>query len=93
MNGNGIQSFINSNFYLDPSKVIINGEIILSSIRSYEFENDINNVTIIFDKLLESCEKMFDGLSYIILIDLSNLDTSNVTNMNSMFNQCINLKK
>ena len=89
--GKGEQIFINNSFYLNPSIVIINGEIKNSCKKSCVFENDINNVTIKFNESLNSCENMFDGLSNIIEINLSNLDTSKVTNMDSMFNQCINL--
>ena len=93
LTGKGNQNFINSNFYLAPFEVIINGDIISSNIKSYEFKNDSNNVRIKFDGFLESCENMFEGLSSIIQIDSSNLDFSKVTSMSSMFNHCINLEK
>ena len=35
---------------------------------------------------------MFEELNNTIEIDLSNLDTSKVTNMESMFNQCVILE-
>ena len=40
---------------------------------------DKNNITLIFDTQIESCYEMFDGLTNIIEIDLSNFDASKVT--------------
>ena len=52
-----------------------------------------NNVTLIFNDEITSCENMFKGLSNIIEIDLSFFDFSKVKNMYSMFYGCTNLKK
>jgi len=86
------QNYINSDFYLDPSEVIVNGVTKPSCKKSCSVEEDLNYVTIKFNRLLTSCKSMFEGISNIIEIDLSNLDTSKVTNMEKMFSQCIDLK-
>ena len=39
------------------------------------------------------CKKMFEGFSNCVKIDLSNFNTSNVTNMSYMFSECSSLKK
>ena len=91
--GTGNQNIINSGFYLEPSEILVEGEAKPSCKKSCTFQKDINQVTIKFDRLIESCESMFDGLTNIKEIDLSNLDTSKVINMSSMFNDCTNLEK
>ena len=72
--------------------MIINGDLKPSCNKSCFLDNILNNVTIKFDKQLESLENMFKGLNKIIEIDLSNLDTSKITNMASMFEECSNLE-
>ena len=91
--GKGNQYFLNETFYLNPSLVIINGIQNDSCKKNCTFDKDLNNVTIKFSELINSCENMFYGLNNLIEIDLSNLDTSKVTNMASMFEQCSNLEK
>ena len=51
-----------------------------------------NNVTLIWNDTLESCENLFKDLDNIIEIDLSKFDTSKVASMQSMFQGCENLK-
>ena len=87
------QYFINEFFYLNPSEVIVNGILKDSCKKSCTFENDLNYVTIKFDRRINSSKNMFYGLKNIIEIDLSTLDISKVTNMISMFEGCSNLQK
>ena len=91
--GKGDFFFLNSEFYIEPDEVIIDGLPNISCKKNCNFDEDINNITIIFNIKLESCENMFSGLSNIIEIDLSEFDTSNVLHMGYMFNGCINLEK
>ena len=91
--GQGNLNVLNDSFYLNPSEVIINGDLKVSCNKNCYLDNILNNVTIKFDKQLKSLENMFSGLYKIIEIDLSNLDTSKVTTMVSMFEYCSNLKK
>ena len=56
-------------------------------------EDNINNITIIFDDDINSCENMFKDLLNIKEVDLSNFDASKVTSMLSMFNGCNYLEK
>ena len=91
-NGNEIY-FLNNNYYENIYEVIINDNKIKLTKTAYNFENGLNNVTIRFKSEINSYEKMFSESSNIIEIDLSNFDTSKVTNMDSMFYNLINLEK
>ena len=64
-----------------------------ASCHSNECNSHLCNLTITFDNFVESCINMFNGLDNIIEIDLSNFDTSKVTNMAEMFSGCSNLGK
>ena len=87
------QSFLNDSFYLEPFLVIINGKIKKSCKKFCEFEYEENDVTLYFNKSLQSCEYMFSLLKKIKEIDLSNFDFSGVTSMLDMFRDCNRLEK
>jgi len=91
--GKGEINILNNSFNYDPSNVIVNGQSKPEYQKNYSFENDLNNITIKFNNKITSCEYMFEGMTNIIEIDLSNFDASNIINMNRMFKDCINLKK
>ena len=91
--GEGNQYFLNETFYLEPSEVIVNDVQNDSCKINCFFKKDLNNVTIKFDRLINTTENMFKGLNNIIEIDLSNFHTSKVTSMVSMFESCLNLSK
>ena len=93
--GQGEINIINDTFIYSPSQVIVNGIANENCQKSCSLDNinyDYNNVTIIFNEQIKTCENMFNGLSDILKIDLSYFDTSQVTNMDSMFSGCTNLK-
>jgi surface protein len=94
INGNGLQNFLSSSFYTEPSDVIVNG-ISKKNIcsRTCELEDSINYITLKFEEEIVSFENMFNGLTNIKEVDLTNFDTSKVTNMKSMFESCSNLEK
>ena len=87
------QMILNVLFHAKPSKVFVNGIFINSCKKTCQLNGEINNITLIFDEEIDSCENMFNNLQNITFIDLSGFDTSKVTNMHSMFFNCINLKK
>ena len=91
--GEGSLNILNSGFNSEPSEVIVNGMSQPNCKKSCQFENSLNNVTIKFDTLIESCENMFYKINCIIEIDLSKFDASKVTSMYRMFGECTNLKK
>ena len=92
--GSGNISFLNNTFSYEPSEVLINGiSQGNSSKKFYYFENNLTNVTIIYDYQLEIANPMFKNLKNIKEIDLSKFDTSKVTSMVDMFSGCSNLEK
>ena len=94
INGNGNQNVLSSSFYIDPSDVIVNGVSKKGVCNKIcELEDDVNSITLVFEEDITTCENMFNGLSNIKEINLSNFDTSKVTSMESMFDSCINLEK
>ena len=60
--GTGQKNFINESINLGSYEVIINNEITENSIKSYNFVNGLNNVTIKFNNKIESCQSMFQGM-------------------------------
>ena len=91
--GKSYTNILNENFYLDPSNIKVNGESKDNCKKRCHFSEKLNNVTIIFDKPIQSCENMFYKMDKIIEINLSNFDASHVTNMNNMFSYCSKLEK
>ena len=91
--GQGNQLILNKEFYKEPSQVLVDGMLDNSCKWACDLKNEINNITLIFDKEINSCKNMFKGLTNLLSINLSNFDSSRVTNMNSMFFGCTNLKK
>ena len=83
----------NKDFYKEPYKVYVNNELKESCKNVCEMEFDINNVTLIFEDNIESCENMFYGLDNITEINLSKFNFSKVRKMTYMFRDCYNLEK
>ena len=91
--GDGNQSFLNTTFYIKPSLVYVNS-IYTNSCKTFcEMDYEKNNIKLIFNEVIESCENMFYGLYNMIEIDLSNFDFSKVSNLMNMFRNCYNLEK
>ena len=92
--GKGKQEIIRYGFNTYPSEVIVNGISKGNTCKqTCILDENINNVTIKFDKQIKSCRNMFYNLEKIIEIDLSNFDASEVNNMKGMFGECKNLEK
>ena len=87
INGIGKQKIISDYFSQAPSEIVPDGICIEK--RECTFNRDVNKITLKFDKPIESCLNMFNGLTGITEIDLSNFDTSHVKDMTLMFNDCI----
>ena len=93
INGSGIKNvFTNySNYFTKqnyPNEIYINGEIQYTINSSYYFNQTENFVELIWNRSIDNCSGMFYQCSDITEIDLSNFDTSNVTDMNNMFYNC-----
>jgi len=77
-----------------PNIIIINDKINYTNDKityKYNFENNINNITLIWNKPQTTANNLFRSCYNIFEIDLSNFDTSQVINMESMFSDCSSL--
>ena len=96
--GTGNIPIFSSNFFINkniPDEIYINNISQTQKNREYNFNdayNNINNVTLIWNKMLDTTYYMFDGCNKIIEIDFSEFDTSLVTKMSYMFRECSLLK-
>ena len=88
-NNSILGSGFNSNYY--PNIIYINGEEQSIISFSYNFNQTVNDVELIWNKSIDNCGRMFQGCINITSINLSNFDTSKVINMQYMFNSCLNL--
>ena len=59
---------------------------------AYDFNNTNNTIKMIWNKQIDTAEDLFYDCRNINEIDLSNFDTSKVTNMHGMFSSCNNLR-
>jgi len=71
------------------NKILVNGIIqnYTDNNAKYLTEQE-NNVTIVWNNQLTSCNEMFKDLKNIIKVDLSKFDSSNIENMRHMFYGC-----
>ena len=80
----------NQNNY--PNEIYINGKKQKSITRSYNFTQEDNFVELKWNKSITSCRNMFKGCRDITEFDVSNFNTSKVTDMAFMFMYCSSLK-
>ena len=92
--GTGFQNILGDGFNKYPTDVLVNGISQKDTCqKTCELSNDYNNITIIFNEDIDSCEFMFKNCKNTIEIDLSKFDFSKVKTMNSMFDGCTSLDK
>ena len=80
-------------FRYKPDEIYINGNKQYAIQNSYTFDLLDNLVELIYNNNLEDCSYMFQNCQGISEIDLSNFNSSLVTNMKCIFYGCINLHK
>ena len=92
--GGGDHTIINENYVSFIASIQINeDEPITSGINNVQNLNSgTNTIKIIFGSSLASCNSMFQNLGDITIIDLTKLDLSLVTDMESFFDECSSLK-
>jgi surface protein len=90
--GIGEQYILYYEYVYCPNKIYLNGKQInmidchIINIPSQEGnEDEVNNITLIWDNSLTDTSYMFSYCYSLISIDLSNFDTSKVNNMKDMF--------
>ena len=79
----------NQNNY--PNEIYINGKKQKSITLSYNFTQEDNFVELKWNKSITSCRNMFKGCRDITEFDVSNFNTSKVTDMAFMFMYCSSL--
>ena len=103
--GNGTQKILYKKIEHIPSQILINDvEIIITEINIteidiektnyyfiYNFTNNINNITFIWNYTITNCSYMFNGLVNITDIYFTNFDTSQVVSMDYMFSYCYSI--
>ena len=89
--GTGDINIFADDFNFREYEVYINGNLQNISKNIYNFENNINDVKIIFKENPTSTAYMFYGCENIIEINLSKFDSSQVTNTEEMFEGCYSL--
>ena len=89
--GSGCINIFDTYFSPRPFNIYMNGnktEKIKNSYYLNDFGDNINIFKLIWNTSIQSTYNMFYYCTNIIEIDLSNFDTSRVTNMDSMFKGC-----
>ena len=71
-----------------PIQIIINNVRYEIIPEQYNFTNEQNTIFLFFDEMKTDFKCLFYGCSGIDEIDVSNLDTSNVNNLDLMFSGC-----
>ena len=90
--GIGFKFFLHFTFTDSPDEVHINGNKLSDTPNRYNFEYPENNVTMIWNRVIESFSNIFYNCEDIIEVDLSNFDSSKIKNMNNMFVACHSLR-
>ena len=76
-------------FDAETGTLTLKGNIVLEEITGFENKEAVKTITAEKGTVFpESCHSLFSGYSECESIDLSNVDTSNVTDMNCMFSRC-----
>ena len=89
----GTQNVLNTDFTYAPAEAFINDtkvEIVSKYSINVISTNDI--IKLSWNQNIDDCSFMFHRLNNIISVDLSDFESSSVTNMEGMFYECYNLK-
>ena len=95
INGPGNKKIIYSSAcgqkYSMPDELYINGAKNSKVVYNYKFKEKENEVKLIWNGIVSNCDCLFFGCKDIIEIDLSHLDTKQITSMSGMFYECNSL--
>ena len=88
--GTGDQAILDSRVQI-PSQIYLNNESQSDMYTVYNLSKEINEIRIVWDSPINSCNNMFYDFINIIEADLSKFDASKVTSMSNMFKGCSSL--
>ena len=88
----GEQYIINKYFRPLPSKISINGKEVEKIEPKVNITEENSKIELIWNETLTNCHQMFVGLSNIEEIDVTEFDTSHVTELSKIFLGCESLK-
>ena len=88
----GIQQLINEAYPYDILEVRVNGNT-KSCLKTCDLDAGISNVIVKLPPEKEICHHMFEEISNVKKIDLSNFDFSKITDMYGMFFNCYDLEE
>ena len=89
----GTQNVLNTDFTYAPAEAFINDtKVEIDSQYSINVISTNDIIKLSFNKSIDDCSFMFYFLRNIISVDLSDFESSSVTNMECMFYHCSNLK-
>ena len=95
INGTGPQNILSNSYNNRPDNIYLNEQLINTSdyhiINIPTQENQINNVTLIWQNSGTSIDRMFFGLENIVEVDFSKYDTSLIISMNEVFLNCTSI--
>ncbi len=83
------KSFLQEDY--KPNEVIINGVNVEIFANIYKFDEPLNTVIIRWNYSFNKTTNMFYNVDILLSIDLSNFDSSKITDMSSMFYGCSSL--
>ena len=90
--GTGTKQILSGFYNVFPSEVYINNVKVNQSIeREVNITEEGSEIKLIWNEVITSAKDMFNLCDKIIEIDLTNFDTSTITNMFGMFFHCENL--
>ena len=92
VNKEGSLKIINNTYVPNPNEIRIGAEIKRTNIDTITVDDIENEIELIWNDKLTTTNSIFYSLEYIIEIDLSEFDSSEVTDMSLMFSNCIALK-
>lgn len=83
---------LNSTFVQNPDEIRIGNEIKAENTNTITIDNIEDEIELVWTNKSTYCNSMFRGMRDIIEIDFSQFDSSDVTDMQYMFTNCISLQ-
>ena len=86
-NKTGDHGILYTAFYKEPDRIYINE--VVATYTNIQTISDVSDIVKLeWDEKLTSCQEMFRDIQELIVVDLSNFDSSLVTDTSNMFQNC-----